>query len=207
MNFSLPRRNRNPKLYLSSVGLPHAGQFAGLFTKKERRIVIVPTACNDVPEKQQHYIQERTQQLTALDFTVEVLDIAAFKGTHTELAAKLAMFNGAWVLGGNTFYLNYWLRESEFDTILPDLLKNGFVFGGESAGAVVAGKTLHGVELLDDPSAAPEIVWEGLGLVDYSILPHKGNPEYAATYDQAYEEMRLFTPVKTLSDDNFIVTK
>jgi len=125
-------------------------------------------------------------------------------GKKDSLATKLAGFGGCWVMGGNCFYLNYWMCKSGFDTLLPGLLTQGFVYGGESAGAVVAGKTLHGVEVLDNPDEAPEVIWEGLKLVDYGILPHWGKPKHADRYQMAYDEMQLFTPVKTLSDEQFI---
>lgn len=199
------------KLYLASLGIPNKKAYAklfnrGLFSKKTPRVAIVPTAWNVAPAtKRTPFMERLLSEFAELRFETTELDLAKFGGKQKELAALLTTFDGVWIMGGNCFYLNYWMRESGFDQILPGLLQQGFVYGGESAGAVVAAKTLHGVEILDNPAEAPETFWNGLGLVDYGILPHWGKPKYADRYQQAYDEMRLFTPVKTLADDAFII--
>ena len=83
-----------------------------------------------------------------------------------------------WSVGGNAFLLRRAMRESGFDEVIVDLLDEGAVYGGWSAGACVAGTSLHPIALMDDPDqlapAYPEIepVMEGLGLVPFSIVPH-----------------------------------
>lgn len=192
------------KLYLSSLGFPDKQQYQNLFTEN-KRIAVVPTACNDAPDKQEGYIAWRKQELEEMGFAVEVIDIAQYENKKEELAAKIRNFDGVWVLGGNTFYLNYWLHQSGLAELLPGLLKNGFVYGGESAGGLVAGTTLHGIELLDDPAEAPEIIWDGMSFVNYGILPHKGNEEYATSYEQAAQNMGEHSSVKMLTDNDFII--
>ena len=62
--------------------------------------------------------------------------------------------------------------------LLLDMLdRDAIVYGGFSAGAVVAGPSLAGYELMDDPEEVPAgyeraVVWDGLGLVDFAIVPH-----------------------------------
>lgn len=203
------------KLYLSSLGIPDGEAYvklfgrSGLFGKKmPRRVAIIATAWNVAPaKKSQPFIEHTAAALAQLGFETEQVDLAAFGGKKEDLAAKLAGFSGVWVTGGNCFYLNYWMHESGFDQLLPELFKKGFVYGGESAGSVLAGKTLHGVEVLDNPAEAPQTLWNGLCLVDYGILPHWGKPKYADRYQMAHQEMQLFTPVKTLSDTDFVIIK
>ena len=77
-----------------------------------------------------------------------------------------------WLTGGNTFQLNWAIRQSGFNTIIHDLVNDALVYGGESAGVVVAGKTLHGVENLDDPRDAAVAIWDELGLVSFSLILH-----------------------------------
>ena len=194
------------KLYLSSLAMPDVKAYMSLFAKKQpHHIVIIPTAWDAYPaEKSEPFFERTTKMFENIGFTSEYLDLKDYEGRTGELKSKLQTSSGCWIMGGNSFYLNYWMFASGFDKILPDLLGQGFVYGGESCGAVVAGKTLHGVELLDNPTDAPDVIWEGLKLVDYGIIPHWDNQKYADRLEQAYEEMRLFTPVKTLSDDNFV---
>lgn len=197
------------KLYLSSVGMPDRAAYVGLFAKDQpRRVAIIPTAWNVAPAaKSAPFVEHIEKAFAELNFTTTTVDLADFGGKLVDLQAALTDVSAIWVTGGNTFYLNYWMRESGFDTLLPDLLAKGVVYGGESAGAVVAGKTLHGIEVLDDPSETPEVVWPGLSLVDYGIIPHWGEQKYADRLEQSYEEMRLFSPVRTLTNQQFIIDK
>lgn len=194
------------KLYLSSVGIPDQKAYLKLFSKKQpRRVVIVTTAWNTAPSsKSQPFIDAVTTAFKHMDFTHQLLDLAACP--PSTVAHRLEGAAAIWVTGGNSFYLNYWMREAGFDKLLPGLLEQGLVYSGESAGAVVAGKTLHGIEVLDNPAEAPEIIWPGLGLVDYGIIPHWSAEKYGERLEVAYEEMRLFCSVKTLRDQEYILT-
>ena len=70
------------------------------------------------------------------------------------------------------------MNQSGFDEyILERKGDDTLVYGGFSAGACVAAPTLCGVHLVDVPEASAEgyangVIWEGLGLVPYSIAPH-----------------------------------
>ncbi len=52
------------------------------------------------------------------------------------------------------------------------------VYCGESAGAIVAGQTLEGCEVGDDPELADELIWDGLGLIDKIIVPHADSSDF-----------------------------
>ncbi|HVI69004.1 MAG TPA: Type 1 glutamine amidotransferase-like domain-containing protein [Magnetospirillaceae bacterium] len=196
-------------LYLAALGIPDRKAYLGLFAKNQpRRVAIIPTAWNVAPTaKSDPFMQGIEKTFAELGFTTLRVDLADYHNKQTELQRDLADISAIWVMGGNTFYLNYWMRESGFDKLLPDLLAKGIVYGGESAGAVVAGKTLHGIELLDDPAEAPETLWPGLNLVDYGIIPHWGEQKYADRLEQSRDEMRLFCPVKTLKNTDVIIVK
>jgi dipeptidase E len=76
--------------------------------------------------------------------------------------------------GGDTTYLLHWMRESGFLRLMPSL--TGKVWVGVSAGSMVM-----------TPRIGSDFVnWKGangddrtLGLVDFSIYPHLGNPDHA----------------------------
>jgi dipeptidase E len=193
------------KLYLSSVGIPDTKAYLKLFKSGPKHVVIIPTAWNTTPEsKSTPYVERTKDQFDDLMFSYTMLNLEDYAGNGEGLRKKLEHAEGVWILGGNSFYLNYWIHKSGFDVILPGLLKKGLVYGGESAGAVIAGRTLHGIEFLDNPDDAPQIIWTGLNLVDYGIIPHWGHEKYADRMQQTYNEMQLFGPVKTLANDAFI---
>lgn len=194
------------KLYLASLGIPDRKAYLRLFAKNQpHRVAIIPTAWNVAPAtKSAPFLQSIQTTFDELGFATTLLDLADYAAKPAELREALTGISSIWVTGGNTFYLNYWMRESGFDKLLPELLAQGVIYGGESAGAVVAGKTLHGIEILDDPNEAPDTIWPGLSFVDYGIIPHWDEQKYADRSQQAYEEMRLFCLVKTLTNQSFI---
>lgn len=194
------------KLYLSSRGIPNPKAFLKLSKSGPHHVVIIPTGWNTSPQsKSAPFIDEILHQFNEMHFSHELLNLEDFAGNGEGVRQELQSADAVWVLGGNSFYLNYWMHKSGFDTVLPGLLKKGLVYGGESAGAVVAGRTLHGIELLDNPDDAPDIIWAGLNLVDFGILTHWDHPKYADRIQQVYDEMQLFGPVKTLANDQTLV--
>lgn len=70
------------------------------------------------------------------------------------------------------------MKASGFDAAIRPLLEAGcMVYGGYSAGIIAATPTLRGTEFVDRPELVPEnypteLVWEGMGLVEYSLAPH-----------------------------------
>lgn len=134
------------------------------------------------------YLKRFQEDLLALGITSEELDLRNYFGKKNELQTRLKKFGLLWASGGNTFILRSAMKESGFDQLLPEILKdNTIVYGGFSAGACVVCPTLRGIELADDPNEIPPgypttIVWDGIGLVDFHIVPH-----FQATYGEIDE--------------------
>lgn len=129
------------------------------------------------------------------------------------LEAALAGVDLVWAVGGNSFLLRRAMRQSGFDQILARrLAEDSLVYGGWSAGAVVAGSTLRGIELMDPPTVItpgydPDPVWEGMGLVDYIIVPHfaSEHPEAEAAAAAAAHLAAQGVPHRTLRDGEAII--
>lgn len=202
------------KLYLSSYFLgnnPH--QFAELFTSNRKVAIIMNAADIFDPAKRPDYLQKAIAPLAEIGLEGEELDLRKYFDKHHDLDMKLKEYGGVWVMGGNTFVLRRAMRQSGFDRIAPSLVKSDrLVYGGFSAGAVVASQTLQGIELVDDPTQLPEgydpaIIDAGLGFYDKSIAPHykSDHPESAAIDDvvRYFEDARM--PYTALSDGEVIV--
>lgn len=127
----------------------------------------------------------RTQQLpqfikdlAAVGIKGKELDLRKYFGKTEKLKKRLLEVGLIWVTGGNTFILRRAMSESGLDKILPQLLQdNKIVYGGFSAGICVLSPSLQGVHLADEPKDVPEgykkeIIWDGLGLIDFYIVPH-----------------------------------
>ncbi len=154
-------------------------------------------------------IQE-TEDLNQLGITSEELDLRKFFGKPDELKKEIERFDAIWVPGGNSFLLRYVMKQSGFDEIIKELLvKDEIVYAGFSAGVVVLGETMRGLELADEVKYLKKIynaepVWEGIGILPYNVLPHfkcPTNPVKAEMIDRViefYKEKNI--PFKTLSD-------
>jgi dipeptidase E len=76
------------------------------------------------------------------------------------------------VNGGNTMYLNRWMRESGLAGLLPSLPETVYV--GSSAGSMVLTPRI-GRHFADGESPADDD--RTLGMVDFSIFPHLDHPD------------------------------
>lgn len=111
-------------------------------------------------------------------------------------------FDFVWLAGGNTFLLRRALSYSGLDKFLIEKVKTGkLIYGGESAGAIMAAPTLRGSEdedspgHEDDPNYVPEpyqkeILWDGLGFLDFVLVPHYKNPEIAESIEGYIEYLK-----------------
>jgi len=74
------------------------------------------------------------------------------------------------VNGGDTIYLDRWMRESGLADLLPSL---DLVYVGLSAGSMVMAPSVAN----DFASWTRPVGGEGLGVVDFEIFPHLDNPD------------------------------
>lgn len=171
-------------------------------------MALIPNAKDyKTPEEYDLSLQDVTAAFGELGLVGKVIDLRGFSD-HKVLLDVLKNYDLIWALGGNSFILRYEMRRSGFDKILGTLLDDGMVYGGESAGAIVMGRSLEGIELADDPLLAKEIIYEGVGLVNAVIVPHADNsdPAYQASVSAI---LRVHSdkpyPVITLNDDQALV--
>lgn len=117
---------------------------------------------------------------------------------------------------GNSFLLRSAFAQSGLDKILQDYSKQenkkDFIYAGFSAGICILAPTLKGIDKMDHPNLVreiygTEIIWKGLGIISYSIVPH-----YQSDHKETYlaevavnylKENNL--PYKTLKDGEVII--
>lgn len=180
------------RLYLSSHRLGDRPGALLALLGGGRRAAIIGNALDAVPlavrERYRRDIHDPAVELGSLGLACEPLDLRDYFDDQTGLAARLRRYDLCWVMGGNSFILRRAMRQSGFDDLITELLEaDRLVYGGCSAGAVVATPTLRGIEQMDDPHDVPEgydpaVVWDGLGLIDHALVPHyrSASPESAA---------------------------
>jgi dipeptidase E len=130
------------------------------------------------------------ESLSSKGYNVETVDLRNWLNRPAELYEKLQSKDVIWICGGHTYYLSWILKESGADNIIKELVTAGKVYAGWSAGAIVAGPTTKFFNLMgDDPTQAPEIIYEGLGLTDIVIVPHTDNADFAEGAAAANEQL------------------
>jgi dipeptidase E len=127
------------------------------------------------------------------------------------------------VWGGDPLYLVHWMRESGLAARLPAL--DRLVYVGVSAGSIAATTTI-GETYVDPPRptakilASEEVVFdtpegqvhrllvtaEGMGLVDFSIIPHLNNPRHqdASLANAALWASHIPAPAYAMDDQTAI---
>lgn len=178
------------RLYLSSYRLGTSAFRLRKLLGHGRRAAVIQNALDFIPaEARRAYeanIYDPKDELADWGIEAEDLDLRDYFGKPQAMEKALAGFDLVWAVGGNAFLLRRAMQQSGFDRIIGELLcEDAIVYGGFSAGAVVAAPSLRGIDLMDDPQQlAPDydegILWEGLDLVDFSIVPH-----YRSAHDEA----------------------
>jgi len=170
------------RLYLSSFRIGNCPERLIDLVKGNRQAIVVANACDHYPDRERRAgIDRELEALSEMGFTAHELDLRLYFGeqqNNEELRSVLHGCGLVWVRGGNTFVLRRAMRLSGFDSLLKVLIDDdALVYGGYSAGASVLTPSLHGVESVDDPKIVPanydeNIVWEGLGILPYFVVPH-----------------------------------
>lgn len=205
------------RLYLSSfrMGDPFDRLIAAL--PAGARVAVISNAVDFIPAEDRlayaRNVFDPVEHFRRRGMAASDLDLRAFFADPESLVGALKDVKLVWANGGNAFLLRRAMMQSGLDTLLRDRVPAGtLIYGGWSAGAVVAGSSLLGLDLMDDPELVVEgyaarPVWEGLGLVDFTIVPHFESPhpeaEAAARVVAWLEERGL--PFRALRDGEALV--
>ena len=169
------------KFYLSSYKLGgEIIKLKELIPVENKKTAYISNALDfsDDLERRKKSEQSDLEQLKELNLDIEIIDLRNYFNKQSELEEKLVRFGVIWVRGGNVFVLRQAMKLSGFDNILKNLIeKSNILYGGYSAGVCVLAPTLKGMDLIDDPTVKPygdksEVIWDGLGILSYSIIPH-----------------------------------
>ena len=171
------------KLYLSSYRVPTPKDLAKLVGKDfvDMKVALITNAKDYyIPRARQLKTDKTIQLFESLGVKdITEIDLRAFNDSDA-VENELGDYDLIWSNGGNTFMLRYEMKRSGFDNAIKKLLEQGIVYGGESAGAIVVGASLQGIETMDVAEFADEIIWDGVKLLDVTIMPHADNPIYSS---------------------------
>jgi dipeptidase E len=123
-----------------------------------------------------------------------------------QLRNTLKNFDAVFVNGGSSFYLLKSIRESGFDKVIKELLPQGFVYIGVSAGSYVACPTI------EMASWKHQDKYDHYGLTDLTamnLVPFLITAHYAPENKDLLKEKILQAkyPTKVLSDEQALLVK
>ncbi len=167
------------RLYLSSFRNGNQPEeLLKLLSGKTRTALIANAIDLDDKNTRSQKVSEEKERLSNIGLDVTEVDLRDYFKDNAQLKGVLESFDLVWVRGGNTFVLRRACKMSGADTILKELITtNAIVYGGYSAGIDLMVPHLKGANLVDDPNTVPngydqQIVWDGLGILPYSVAPH-----------------------------------
>jgi dipeptidase E len=182
------------KLFLSSLAISDSQsvELAKLVGKdpKDIKLALIENAADTYAEGKRAWVNENRAAIQSHNFDVEIIDLRKYKGKSPELKDRLVAKDVVWLGGGNTYYLRWLLKDTGVDKLLAGLVQQGIVYGGGSAGVIVAGPTLKHFETADDPKDAPEALYNGLGFTDFVVVPHMNNPKFAAVIQDINDKLK-----------------
>ncbi len=201
------------KYYLSSYELGNETEKLKTLAPKGK-ISYIPNARDFTgadPERRARRNENDMASLRALGLEVEMLDLRDYFGKQDELRNKLEERGAIFISGGNVFVLRQAMRLSGLDKILPELQDTDFLYAGYSAAGCVLAPNLKAYEIvdpLDTPySEQKEVIWKGLGFVDWALMPHwdSDHPESADIDKEIAYCKENNIPYKAIRDGEVIV--
>lgn len=168
------------RLFLTSTGLPKETRdyFLRTLGKKpsELKVAFIPSAAD--PENDKWFVKAARDELIEIGFQVEDVDL---KIDPALLKHKLEVVDIIYINGGNTFYLLEWVRKSGLAKYLEELINNGKIYIGVSAGSILV---CPSIELAGwDPGWDKNINnlrdTTGINIVPFAVSPHFTEEERA----------------------------
>jgi dipeptidase E len=175
------------KLLLTSGGLTNKSIEKALFElvgkkPEETSLCFIPTASNVEMGDKDWFINDLININKQNFKSVHITDISAV--SEDVWRPQMEKADILFFEGGNTYHLMRWINKSGLAKILPELLEDK-VYVGLSAGSMVTGPDLAlRLSQIIYGEDMEEKNMNGLGLVDFYILPHLNSPYFPARMEE-----------------------
>jgi len=190
------------KLVLTSDGFSNKkifDEFVKLVGKPadEIKIIFIPTAADGAKS-----FDRNTSKNELIKQGIPKNNIKTLELDHKIKYSEVKDFDVIAVEGGNTYYLLYMVRESGFDKIIKQFVKEDKVYLGFSAGSIITGVDIS-ISLIGGSKNNVNILdFKSLKLVDYNICCHIGRKDKKKIAD--FEKKTKYELVK-LDDGQAII--
>jgi len=189
------------KLFLTSAGLPKETKdiFLNFLRKTPGRtnVAFIPAASD--PEENKSYVERDKKTLQDIGFKIKEIDLK--NENKKSLLNKMSECDIIFIEGGNTYYLLDQIRKSGFDKIIGQLLNEGKIYVGVSAGSYIAAPTIEaaGWKHTDpDRNAVKLKDSTALNLVPFIVTAHYNREKYRVAVEAGVEKSKY--PVVALYD-------
>lgn len=194
------------KLFLTSIAAKVLDKIVPLLDRSPStlNVAFIPTA-GDI-YKNTSWIDDDRNKLKELGFSIRDIDL---KGKDKQtLEKELSGIDIIFVAGGNTSYLLEQSQLSGFLEIVKDLVKKGVIYIGSSAGSMLASSNIEIDKVFDDGEFGKELSsYEGLGFIDFVVLPHADNPKYEPYFKKISEQYGEKYDLRKLNNNQILVVK
>jgi dipeptidase E len=205
---------KSMRLYLSSYRIGNHPEHLVRLVGSNKRCAVIANASDYMsPQEREEKLAIQIASMNELGFQAEELDLRNYFNNKEQLAEDLKKYGIVWVKGGNSFVLKQVIDQSGFEIPIKKMLYNDeIVYSGYSAGVVILGSTLKGLEMVDDPSEIPadypgNFSWNGMNILDYMIIPHyKSDHPESVRIDNVIEFLEENNmPYKTIRDGQALI--
>lgn len=183
------------KLFLSSLSVSpkQLDAFLKLVNKKPEdiKLAFIDNAA-DGESGDKLWVDEHRDSIVAHNIKVFSVDLNNYLKNSSDLKNVLSNFDVIWIGGGNVLYLRWLLKRTTADKVITELINNGTVYGGGSAGAIIVGPTLNYMDDIENIDAIPrgELVFDGLNIIDTVVLPHWGNEKFGSVMSEIDKKLK-----------------
>ncbi|PIY80110.1 MAG: hypothetical protein COY80_04605 [Candidatus Pacebacteria bacterium CG_4_10_14_0_8_um_filter_42_14] len=173
---------------------------------QDLRLTFIPTAA-EAEEGDKQWLKDDRQALVDVGFPVN--DFTLTGKTTDEVREMLEKTNFVFFSGGNTFYLLQEMNKSGFTKIIHQYIDKGVIYGGSSAGSIVAGPSIGLARNIDYEKLAPELgSFQALNLTDVVVFPHWGNEDLQKRYTKLIKNAyKKGNKLVLLTDDQYLLVE
>ena len=171
---------------------------------KEYNLAFIITA-SEVYTGNLWWIEKDRNKLVQLGFNITEFSITDL--TKPEIEEKLKNIDIIFVAGGNQLYLLDQAIKTGFDKILSQKYQDiNLIYIGSSAGSMILGKNIVISCTKEEISSVPDLKSDGIAFVDFTIIPHWGNPKYKEEHFKLFEKFyETNTKLVLLRDNQYLL--